>query len=87
MIAGMTDTAYNGLFTLTTCPTPKTFSFALVHANEAETTDLGGVIDDTQLKAVVTQVYFQDQELCRKIFTTAAGTTATGLIIGYLPKL
>lgn len=85
MVQGMADNAYNGPFTITTCPTPNSFSYALVHADEGETTDIGGVIDETQIKAVVAQVYFQDPEVCRKVFKDA--TTATNIIIGYVPKL
>ena len=84
MIKGITThLEYNGEFTVTGVPTPTTFTYALTHADEAETSDIGGVIDAVLTKTVEEQVYFVDPEVFRKIFIAADGTTATDIFVGY----
>jgi hypothetical protein len=81
MISGLNHADYNGEFVVIDIPTPYTFTFALTHADEAETGDGGGVIDAVLTKTVEEQVYFLDPEIARKIFSD--GTTATDIYIGY----
>jgi hypothetical protein len=84
MIKGITThLEYNGEFTVTGVPTPTTFTYALTHADAAEASDTGGVIDAVLTKTVEEQVYFVDPEVFRKIFIAADGTTATGIHAGY----
>jgi hypothetical protein len=72
---------YNIAATVTVINNPKSFSFALTHADDAENADANGFVDDTLLKTVEAEVYFIDPELCRKVH--ALDTTATNIIVGY----
>jgi hypothetical protein len=72
---------YNIAATVTVINNPKSFSFDLTHADDAENSDANGIVDDTILKTVGAEIYFIDPEVCRKIHKT--DTTATGIIIGY----
>ena len=78
---GFADAAYNNTgFTITSVPSPTTFTFALTHANE-DVVDGGGLVEDTIVKTFTANVKFDDPECIKKIFTT--GTAATGLVVGY----
>ena len=80
---GFADAAYNSTgFTITSVPSPTTFTFSLVHADE-DVVDGGGIIDDTIIKSFTASTIFNDPELLRKVFVT--GTAATGLVAGYAP--
>jgi hypothetical protein len=81
VITGVGHADYNGVFVVVSVPTTKSFTFALTHADEAETSDTGGIVEAAILKAVFAQEYFCDPEFCKKIFST--GTTATGIHVGY----
>lgn len=84
IINGLTGTHaadYNIAATVTVINNPKSFSFALTHADDAENADAAGIVDNTILKTVEAQVNFIDPEECRKIHKT--GTTATGIYVGY----
>jgi hypothetical protein len=53
VISGMTETSFNGTFTVLTIPTTKSFTFALVHAPQTRTADTGGTITPSPCKIFV----------------------------------
>jgi hypothetical protein len=44
LITGVTDTHYNGSFIVASVPNTTHFTYALTHANEGETADVGGTV-------------------------------------------
>ena len=72
-VDGMGDAAYDGDYVVASTPSTTSFTYALVHANEATTTDTGGTV-----RAPGTSIVRDETDInVMSLSTTAAGGAAT----------
>ena len=53
VVSAMTDATYNGTFNIVSVPTTTTFTYALTHADEVETADITGLVENNTLFSAI----------------------------------